>query len=598
MPSKPQTPFLATARRGRPQRFADVVAQEHITTVLQGALERGKVSHAYLFSGPRGVGKTSTARILAKALNCEQGVVREPCNECRSCRSITAGTHIDIIEIDAASNRGIDNIRDLREAVRIGPAVGRTKVYIIDEVHMLTLDAFNALLKTLEEPPEHAKFVLATTEEHKVPETILSRCQRFHFRRIPVVAIIENLKKTYAEESRELDIPEAIFSYVARAARGSVRDAQSLMDQIIAFSEDRVTLEAVETLLGAVEFDTLLAYVERIHRGDLDEVLNLIDEISQRGRDLAQFVRDLIELYRHLMVAQYAKEPQRLIDLAPEQLKATVELSGRLETETLLRALEVLFTAEGQLKSTVDDRLVVELASFKLAKLTESVTLRDLIARVEGWEATGAPAGAAPRPAAKAVAPRASASSSNPSPANPSEAVASPAPVAPPSAPEEPRPVRIEMVDPKGSIPAPLWRQFLEQLHEHSPKIYSYLEGAQPLGLQNDRLTIAIPKVHGFQYQQLKGRKNTEKIQQALGEVFDKKLSVEWVLKEIELVSDADAPPEQGVSPAQLIEEAREDPRVQQVMELFDGRVIDRRVRRGKRAAGPAPGKSPKPKGE
>ncbi|HEQ60616.1 MAG TPA: DNA polymerase III subunit gamma/tau, partial [Firmicutes bacterium] len=547
MPSKPQTPFLATARRGRPQRFADVVAQEHITTVLQGALERGKVSHAYLFSGPRGVGKTSTARILAKALNCEQGVVREPCNECRSCRSITAGTHIDIIEIDAASNRGIDNIRDLREAVRIGPAMGRTKVYIIDEVHMMTPDAFNALLKTLEEPPEHAKFILATTEEHKVPETILSRCQRFHFRRIPVVAIINNLKKTYAGESRELDIPEAVFSYVARAARGSVRDAQSLMDQIIAFSEDRVTLEAVETLLGAVEFDTLLAYVERIHQGDLDGVLNLIDEISQRGRDLAQFVRDLIELYRHLMVAQYAKEPQRLIDLAPEQLKATVELSGRLETETILRALEVLFTAEGQLKSTVEDRLVVELASFKLAKLTESVTLRDLIARVEGWEAPGARAGTAPRPAAKAAAPRASSPSSNPSPANSSEAVASPAPVAPPSAPEEPRPVRIEMVDPKGSIPAPLWRQFLDQLHEHSPKIFSYLEGAQPLGLQNDRLTIAIPKVHGFQYQQLKGRKNTEKIQQALGEVFDKKLSVEWVLKEIELVSDADAPPEQGV---------------------------------------------------
>ncbi len=385
MTSQGAQPFLATSRRGRPQRFADVIGQEHIASVLQGALERGKVSHAYLFSGPRGVGKTSTARILAKALNCERGTHREPCNECRYCKSITAGNFIDCIEIDAASNTGVENIRDLREAVRFTPAAGRTKVYIIDEVHMLSTAAFNALLKTLEEPPEHCKFILATTEEHKVPETILSRCQRFHFRFVTVVQIIENLKRVYSEEIKTLDIPDAVFSYVARAARGSIRDSQSLMDQIIAFSDDRVTLEDVESLLGAVEFDVLLEFIRKVHAGNTGDVLNIIDEISQRGRDLSQFVRDLVELYRHLLVAQYAKNPAHLIDLAPEQLKATVEAAAGIKTETLLRALEVLFEAEGHLKSTVDARLVVELAAFKLAILTESVTLRDLIARVEGW---------------------------------------------------------------------------------------------------------------------------------------------------------------------------------------------------------------------
>lgn len=585
MTTETTQPFLATARRGRPQRFADVAGQEHISTVLQGALERGKVSHAYLFSGPRGVGKTSTARILAKALNCAEGVQREPCNTCSSCRAITQGNHIDVIEIDAASNRGIDNIRDLREAVRFAPAVGRTKVYIIDEVHMLSQDAFNALLKTLEEPPDHSKFILATTEEHKVPETILSRCQRFHFKRVSIVQIIENLRRTYADVIQALNIPDSVFSYVARAARGSVRDSQSLMDQIISFAGDRVTLEDVENLLGAVEFESLLGFIQKVHGNDLDGALSCIDEISQRGRDLAQFNRDLIELYRHLMVARYSRTPQKLIDLAPEQLELVVQASKKLETETLLRALEVLFASENQMKSTVDDRLVMELATFKMAKLSESITLKDLIARIEGWESgTGNPA-----PQATPREKNASRATETPVPASspPVPPVAS-NPTPDQTHPEPPPPILQEAENTprkpsaeKGSNPSSLWKTFVEYIHEHSPKIANYLDQTSLIKQEGDRLTVAIPCSQEFCYNELQKKANLQTVRHSLENLFHRKMDVVWKLQDVEKDAEGESGgDDEEPDPADLIREAYQEPRIRQVMDLFDGQIVDRRIKR------------------
>ncbi len=614
MADNPKPAFQATARRGRPQRFVDVIGQEHITSVLQGALERGKVSHAYLFSGPRGVGKTSTARILAKALNCHQGVGREPCNECHACRSITAGNFIDVIEIDAASNRGIDNIRDLREAVRFSPAEGRTKVYIIDEVHMLTAESFNALLKTLEEPPDHAKFVLATTEEHKLPDTILSRCQRFHFRRGTVVQIIESLRRNYADEEKTLSIPDAVFNYVARAARGSIRDSQSLMDQVIALSGEQVSLEDVQSLLGAVSFDHLIGYARLVHEGHVEKALELIDRISSGGRDLGRFLQDLIVLYRNLLVAGYVNSPEQLIDLAPEHLAEAVQLSGRIKPDVLLLSLDALLEAENQLKISVDDRLIVELVTFKLGKIGETVSLHDLIARVEGWSGE-TDSGNSPATAQKKTPEPVTPPKQTPPATAPPEETEVPgrqelirdeepsaaavekagqkgqppegAPPAPSAAEKEnPAPksgassARIEMVDPDAGVSADQWRIFLDDLENSSLRVCSYLEGARPLSLKDNTITIAIPRVHVLQHKELKRKTNQAIIGHCLERVFNKKLNVEWTLEDIEVYSSTDIPPEDHVDMNQLLEEAAKDPHVQQVLDLFDGKLVDRKLKR------------------
>lgn len=380
------TPFVVTARKYRPQTFEDVLGQEHITRTLRNALSRGKIAHAYLFSGPRGTGKTTTARIFAKAINCVGDVELKPCNTCSICQSITAGKQVDVIEIDAASNRGIDNIRDLRREVLIAPAEAMFKVYIIDEVHMLSLDAFNALLKTLEEPPSHVKFVLATTEIQKIPPTILSRCQRFSFRRVPVSVLVEGLGKILDAEAAEHippDMREQALYAVARVGEGSVRDSQSALDQLISFAYEGVTLDEIRTMLGLVSTDLIDAFIRDAHSGNIQGALEGISQAINEGIDAKNFLADLIQYYRDLLVAKDVTDLQDLVDLPAESLEQIKATAAQLSREDLLRAMEILWEAETRLRSSGEGRIVLESAALRIASLPQSVQIQQVLDYLE-----------------------------------------------------------------------------------------------------------------------------------------------------------------------------------------------------------------------
>lgn len=350
--------YRALYRKYRPQRFADIVGQQHITQTLQNAITSGRVSHAYLFCGPRGTGKTTTAKLLAKTLNCVDAPVKEPCNHCENCIDTTAGTSVDVIEIDAASNRGIDNIRDLREKVKYSPAKGRYRIYIIDEVHMLTLEAFNALLKTLEEPPGHVIFVLATTEPHKVPVTILSRCQRFDFRRISMQDMVTRLRQV--ADDAGLQVEQQALVLIASAAEGGLRDALSILDQGAVYGNNKITVEDVHNLLGIVGWQTLNNMASYLANKDAASALQLINELFQQGKDLHLFVKELGAYLRKLMLYLVSNNLPEESDqnIAPEAKKFT--------PYQLATFLETLAKLEYDMKWSGQPRVLLELAVVKM----------------------------------------------------------------------------------------------------------------------------------------------------------------------------------------------------------------------------------------
>lgn len=329
--------YIALYREWRPQSFAEMIGQEHVTRTLQNALRNQRLAHAYLFSGPRGTGKTSAAKILSKTINCENGPTDEPCNECAACRGITQGSIMDVVEIDAASNRGVDEIRDLREQVKYAPTEVRYKVYIIDEVHMLTTEAFNALLKTLEEPPRHVVFILATTEPHKLPATIISRCQRFDFRRISGRQIVERLQ--HIANEKQIAAEEDALWLIARSAEGGMRDALSIFDQVISFDGNQVSVDSIVSLIGGLKGDTLASLARSIAEHNVQQVLHVTGELIEEGKEAGQILHDLTLYFRDLLMyktvpsleeiqdrIQYDKSFQQVADLfSPSQLIAMIE---------------------------------------------------------------------------------------------------------------------------------------------------------------------------------------------------------------------------------------------------------------------------------
>lgn len=376
--------YLVLARKFRPQSFEDVAGQEHVVKTLRNSISQGHVAHAFLFSGPRGVGKTTVARILAKSLNCEKGPTSSPCNICSNCREITDGSSLDVREIDGASNRGIDEIRELRENIKFAPAASRYKIYIIDEVHMLTREAFNALLKTLEEPPAHVKFIFATTENHKVPATILSRCQCYDFRRISLREITENLGKV--ADTEKIQISPAALSWIAEAGDGSMRDAQSVFDQVISYAGMNINDEDVEDILGLVDRKYLFRLSEAVLQKDAGACLIILEEAYLAGQDMKQFYQMMLKHFRNMLLVKIAGADSSSFDIAPEQMEALKKQVKGTTRETLQRYLEILLAEEDSFRRSQETRLKLETIIVRLAYLEPLIPVGEIVSAIETIE--------------------------------------------------------------------------------------------------------------------------------------------------------------------------------------------------------------------
>jgi DNA polymerase-3 subunit gamma/tau len=535
-------------RRHRPGSFDEVVGQQHVVRTLRNAVERGKVHHAYLFVGSRGTGKTSMAKILARSLNCEHGgPTVTPCGECESCLTIAAGTSIDVIEMDAASNRSVDDVRDLRERVAYAPAGGHWKVYILDEAHMLTKEAWNAFLKTLEEPPPNTVFVLATTEAHKVMATIADRCQRFDFQRPTLEQITEVLDRVAAAESIQLDPGAAAM--IARSAQGSFRDALGTLDQLVAFGGNEVGLDEVLQMLGAADAELLFGAVDAVAAEDPKSVLLGVERMARSGRDPAQFARDLLAHLRHLLVVQTTGEiPGSFVVTATdaERLQAQASAVG---AATLVRTVDELADALTAVREGDDARMAVEIALLKAARPDLDPSTEGLLRRIERLEQrlTGEGPPAAPAP----PAPEASADQEAPAAdvAEPETAMEDPA---------NESSVEFESVAGK-------WPAVLQELGKAAPALAALLHDARPVGVDAEEglLRISFPAKATFNKRKAETPEQRDRVAEAVGAVLGESLRPVYVLAEDDAGGEEDKrrgeAESEGLDEAELVERLKSE---------------------------------------
>jgi DNA polymerase-3 subunit gamma/tau len=497
--------YLVLARKYRPADFEAFVGQDVIAQTLGNAIEMGRVAHAYLFCGPRGVGKTSMARVFAKALNCVKGPIAQPCNKCERCESISSGQDVDVIEIDGASNRGIGEVRDIRQNARYAASHSRFKIYYIDEVHMLTTEAFNALLKTLEEPPPHVKFIFATTSASKLPDTILSRVQRYDFKRITNADIIRKLKEI--SKAEKLRVPEDVLALIARRGRGSMRDSLSLTDQILSFCGDKPTLEQVTRLLGALGDEEMGRILGMMRAKDAAGLLKTADELLARGMDVGELVQQLTQYLRDLLVARICGASPDLLDRSEEGAKALAETAREYAPEHLLYIAETLNTARRRVREGQDERVVLEMLLVKLARAEALTPVTELIERLAAFEEIlVASAGQAPSAAAPAAPPRgepARARAAAPPPPPPQQQpmrVAEPAPPQDAAYAEEP-PEGQDSIDlptgPAPTDPGEVWQRLLAAAHKKSSMLYMNLFQGRLQRLDATQAVVAFPASRG-----------------------------------------------------------------------------------------------------
>ena len=543
--------YLVLARKWRPQRFEEVIGQPHLIQTLRNAISAGRLAHAYLFSGPRGVGKTSVARILAKALNCKQGPSPTPCNECESCREITEATALDVLEIDGASNRGINEIRELRENIRYLPSKSPYKIYIIDEVHMLTPEAFNALLKTLEEPPAHAVFIFATTEAHRVPMTILSRCQRFDFRRLAVSAIVETLRRIAQDEG--IRISDTSLRVLAREAEGSMRDAESLLEQMIVFSGKEIDDNALLEVLGVIDRQALLDTAAALLSGNAARCLEIVERLSVHGHDLRRFCQELAAHFRDLLVVKICENPEELVDLTSGEVAELKEQAERVSSATLQQFLHFLMRGEEEIRKASNPKLVMEMTLLRLIQMPRLMEIDRLIVQVRQLEERlnrGIELGA-------------------PSPEDREEEQG--ADVSPYMEPphEEPPDAPGVADAARGS-----WKDLVARIREQKPALAGTLERVKVKEISSGRLELDFSG-HTFDYELVTERENMALLQTLGREILGPQVEISVAGGGREGTSERRAATDRQ---RRLRQKALRHPLVNEALEIFGGQVVEVKI--------------------
>ena len=549
--------YLVLARKYRPQAFDEVVEQAHITRTLTNAIASGRVAHAILFSGPRGTGKTTVAQILAKAMNCAKGPTPQPCNACISCNEITDGHAVDVFEIDGASNNSVDQVRELRENIKYMPAHSPHKIYIIDEVHMLSTAAFNALLKTLEEPPAHIMFMFATTEPHKIPITILSRCQRYDFRRIGLDSISSHMEFLCRQEGFEVDAES--LSLIAREAGGSMRDALSLLDQLMTCTRGLVSHEQVLDILGVIDRKIIFDLAGSILNGDIIAVLDLLDDVYDRGIDIKKLYADLLEHFRNLLIAAMGDKIDKLVDLPAGEIEHLINQAKSSSAATLNQIFDMLFKADALIRMSSQPKLALEMTLIRLLQSKPTLPIDVLIDKLDALRQEVSPAGESRQ--------RDDAEHSMPEPELPDE------PVEPtrrsvdsrPAAPGSPPPV-----DTQGDADQS-WQQVCNIISQKNPSLAANLLKCELKNHEGGTLEIESPD-NGFTQNMIKREKNMAVLQQVCTQVFGKKHQIRLT------AGKSKGDHKKKKKDNQLKQKALDHPLVADAIEIFDGKLVDVKV--------------------
>ena len=559
--------YQVLARKWRPQQFDDVIGQEHVTRTLKNAISENRVAHAYLFVGPRGTGKTSTARIFAKALNCEKGPTITPCDQCDACREIMSGTCMDVIEIDAASNTGVDHVRDLRDSARYTPARGPFKVYVIDEVHMLSIGAFNALLKTLEEPPPHVKFVLATTDPQKVPATIHSRCQRFDLRRIPAPVLSGALKKIAIAE--DVDIDEDALLAIARGAEGGMRDAQSALDQLISFVGRKIREPDVLSVFGLVARGALEDLAGSILAGDVPAIIKRMAELDEGGKDMQRLVIELLEHFRNVLIAMYAADSAHGLDLSEAQQQVLREQAKQSSPGRVLQIVEILTDAESRLRYALSRRTLVEVALIRAARAATVVSIDELLKQLNELKGQG---GSIP---AESPAPV----TSEPKKKRPEPTLVSPPePTQPIAASPAARPAERDRLELN-------WHELMDQVGHVAPLAKTYLLDARPCRVDAESVAIGFDPEFAESMDNIDVPRNRSALQKVIGRFLGREIKIQFCLAEVSAKAEDKpakskrmAQPEESETlppPVTAQQKWMREPAVQKALEAFNGQILD-----------------------